>query len=170
MQRRTARAPLRFYSSGGSIKIKVLLQGVAKVYSTFLPWQGDPVGDEGRRIHHYSNRPHKVDAGRPTVPRILTSRKVQIQGSTLLRHHFQHSCKDGTTGGNKGEVINIQEATHPLPRDMTTQSAFPPHKQQSIHIHSPEAGRACNILPHPVLVRFELKRAFLKGCSSTNNE
>ena len=76
MQRRTARAPLRFYSSGGSIKIKVLLQGVAKVYSTFLPWQGDPVGDEGRRIHHYSNRPHKVDAGRHTVPRILTSRKV----------------------------------------------------------------------------------------------
>ena len=61
MQRRTARAPLRFYSSGGSIKIKVLLQGVAKVYSTFLPWQGDPVGDEGRRIHHYSNRPHKVE-------------------------------------------------------------------------------------------------------------
>lgn len=49
---------------------------MAKVYSTFLPWQGDPVGDEGRRIHHYSNRPHKVDAGRPTVPRILTSRKV----------------------------------------------------------------------------------------------
>ena len=73
---------------------------MAKVYSTFLPWQGDPVGDEGRRIHHSSNRPHKVDAGRPTVPRILTSRKVQIQGSTLLRHHFQHSCKDGTTGGN----------------------------------------------------------------------
>ena len=118
------------WGNGSRVKIKALLQGVAKVYSTFLPWQGDPVGDEGRRIHHSSNRPHKVDAGRPTVPRILTSRKVQIQGSTLLRHHFQHSCKDGTTGGNKGEVINIQEATHPLPRDMTTQSAFPQHRYQ----------------------------------------
>ena len=120
MQRRTARAPLRFYSSGGSIKIKVLLQGVAKVYSTLLPWQGDPVGDEGRRIHHYSNRPHKVDAGRHTVPRILTSRKVPYSATI---------CQDGTTGGNKGEVISIQEATHPLPRDMTNQSAFPQHKQ-----------------------------------------
>ena len=97
----------------------------------------------------------------------------------LLAHLDASTDEPWSSGGSisvkikvllQGDVISIQEATHPLPRDMTTQFAFPEHKQQSIRIHSPEAGRACSTLPHPVLVRFELKRAFLKGCSSTNNE